>query len=544
MKKILAMALSIALVATMAITGSVAYFTDTDDDVNVFTVGNVIIDQREWERKDQDSGDKGVNEFYQNKPLYPVYGDDDGQDEDAFTTQTGHNISMPKESKLQNYVDKMVDVENLGKSDAYVRTIFAVPTAGAGENTWLHLDRNLNGAAGWDWSVAPNDGDHFDDPYLYGTVTIEGKEYYLYVATYTNVLYGTESKTADSTKNVYSAPSLLGVYMDSMVDFVAERDDNGNVQYDDNGKVIGKYVLRNGTAETELVGDLDGAQILVATQAVQVAGFQDSATTDAEAAYIALDEAFGEISTLKHPWVEELDWEKEDPENPGEKIYEINTVQELFAFANEVNSGNGFRGATVNLTSDINLGGMEWTPIGQTGGYYADTYFQGTFDGGNHTIKNLKVTKWEAGNDSGANYASGLFGFIDCGTSGTIKNLTIDGAEVNGHHWTGAIAGYLSGKMENCTVKNAKIVCTHANDDACGDKAGAVVGYINGTQGAMTNCKAENSSVTAGRDAGQVVGAAKASQVSGCSAKNVTVTAIGDCTGANITNDVIGRKLT
>lgn len=56
MKKILAMVLSVALLATIAITGSVAYFTDTDQDTNVFTVGNVVIDQREWERKDQDNG--------------------------------------------------------------------------------------------------------------------------------------------------------------------------------------------------------------------------------------------------------------------------------------------------------------------------------------------------------------------------------------------------------------------------------------------------------------------------------------------------------
>jgi hypothetical protein len=49
--------------------------------------------------------------------------------------------------------------------------------------------------------------------------------------------------------------------------------------------------------------------------------------------------------------------------------------------------------------------------------------------------------------------------------------------------------------------------------------------------------------VKAGRDAGQIVGASKASYVSDCSATNVEVKATGDCTGANIRNEVIGRIL-
>ena len=52
-----------------------------------------------------------------------------------------------------------------------------------------------------------------------------------------------------------------------------------------------------------------------------------------------------------------------------------------------------------------------------------------------------------------------------------------------------------------------------------------------------------NCTVTAGRDAGQIVGAAKEENVIGCTAENVTVTAGGDCTGANIRNEVIGRTL-
>ena len=57
------------------------------------------------------------------------------------------------------------------------------------------------------------------------------------------------------------------------------------------------------------------------------------------------------------------------------------------------------------------------------------------------------------------------------------------------------------------------------------------------------NCTATDSTVKAGRDAGQIVGAAKEVNVTGCSATNVTVSANGECTGANVRNEVIGRLL-
>ena len=43
-KKILVLALSIAMVAILAVGGSLAYFTDKDEATNTFTVGNVKIE--------------------------------------------------------------------------------------------------------------------------------------------------------------------------------------------------------------------------------------------------------------------------------------------------------------------------------------------------------------------------------------------------------------------------------------------------------------------------------------------------------------------
>jgi len=43
-KKIVSLCLVVALAATAVIGGTLAYFTDTEDEINVFTLGNVVID--------------------------------------------------------------------------------------------------------------------------------------------------------------------------------------------------------------------------------------------------------------------------------------------------------------------------------------------------------------------------------------------------------------------------------------------------------------------------------------------------------------------
>ena len=216
---------------------------------------------------------------------------------------------------------------------------------------------------------------------------------------------------------------------------------------------------------------------------------------------------------------------------------EIDTKADLVAFAERVNGGDGMSNILVKLTKDIDLAGVEWIPVGQTGtSYGATSYFKGIFDGQGHTISNMTITNTNAGK----NYAAGFFGFIDAADA-KIRNVNFDKATVNGHHWTGIVAGYLTGTIDNCKVTNSTVKCTHANDDACGDKAGAIVGYVN--SGLVNNCSVSYTTVTAGRDAGQVAGASETDYVSNCTADNVTVTATGDCTGANINNTVIGRKL-
>lgn len=104
----------------------------------------------------------------------------------------------------------------------------------------------------------------------------------------------------------------------------------------------------------------------------------------------------------------------------------ISTLEELKAFRDEVNVGNTFKGETIELANDIDLGGEEWTPIGTQ-----SHQFQGTFNGNGHTISNLKINRPYSEN-------SGFFGFT---TVGEIKNLTFHNADVTGYLNVGVVAG-------------------------------------------------------------------------------------------------------
>lgn len=220
----------------------------------------------------------------------------------------------------------------------------------------------------------------------------------------------------------------------------------------------------------------------------------------------------------------------------------IGSAESLFAFAKSVNEGkDAWKGQAVILVNDIDLNNQVWTPIGQTG----VCTFNGIFDGQGHAIKNLNVN---SENEDGKNYSSGLFGWIEShtwdGSHGAVKNLTIDGATIVGHHNCAVIAGYLIGNVENCHVKNASISCTKANDDANGDKAGSIAGILAEANASIKDCTANTVTISAGRDAGQIVGAALNGfdkKVTGCSVTNVTVGANGTSTGANIRNELVGR---
>lgn len=162
----------------------------------------------------------------------------------------------------------------------------------------------------------------------------------------------------------------------------------------------------------------------------------------------------------------------------GSGNYTIGTADELAGLAQLVNNGNDFSGATITLTSDIDLASYAsgWIPIGIYDPLevpVVEYQFRGIFDGNNHIIQNLTVT--------GLGYDVGLFGYV--GAGGVVENLGIESGTVNGVNNVGGVVGYLEdGYVTNCY--NASSV---RGDDGtgAGGNAGGVVG---GNWGTVTNC--------------------------------------------------------
>lgn len=153
--------------------------------------------------------------------------------------------------------------------------------------------------------------------------------------------------------------------------------------------------------------------------------------------------------------------------------YQIGTADQLKRFRDIVNGTGGQtqnRGAYAVLTANIDLNNEPWTPIGN----YTEgnqIYYEGTFDGGGHTISGLNVT--------GEFVYAGLFGTVK---DGTIKSLTVAGkvSPSNSQCIVGGIVGYAS----NAVIKNCSNHCSVTG------RTTSIIGGIAGfnSSGAIIDC--------------------------------------------------------
>ena len=129
--------------------------------------------------------------------------------------------------------------------------------------------------------------------------------------------------------------------------------------------------------------------------------------------------------------------------------------------------------AKIVLTADIDLKGSTdnlWTPINAENNVFIE------FDGGNHTISNLYVDNYTGKKDEKGYYYGGLFYVLQS----TIKDLTIEGANVTCFRG-GALVGRMDcGTLENCHVKNATVTSIQ--------KAAGLVGFVNSSAKDVTIC--------------------------------------------------------
>ena len=136
-------------------------------------------------------------------------------------------------------------------------------------------------------------------------------------------------------------------------------------------------------------------------------------------------------------------------ENGQESKTVITAVDELLQFAKDVNAGkyDNRTNAVVSLEADLDLTGVEWTPIGCTNDEGdVEHYFSGKFYGNGHSISNIDYASMYGKEDIG-----GLFGFLG---GAEISGLTLKGNidDVGeGYVFLGTLAGYTDGaKISDC----------------------------------------------------------------------------------------------
>lgn len=112
------------------------------------------------------------------------------------------------------------------------------------------------------------------------------------------------------------------------------------------------------------------------------------------------------------------------------------------------------------MTTDIDLTGKEWTPIGMSRGY------TGTFDGQGHTITGLNISPTED--------AAALFHNID--GDGKVMNLQLKGVTYNGSTAMGGIATGNYGTIIACSVTGT--LTNTANNGDVGGIAATNLGNI------------------------------------------------------------------
>ena len=151
----------------------------------------------------------------------------------------------------------------------------------------------------------------------------------------------------------------------------------------------------------------------------------------------------------------------------AEDPYLINDIDELIWFRDEVDKqasdgSTQYTGKYIKLTSDIDLAGINWNPIGSMSGDHGS--FKGIFDGGNHTISNLNVQ--QAGN--------GLGLFARTAGNAEIKNLTLNNVTVKSTDNSNYVGGVVGNSYASTKITNVHVT---GNVDISGR------GYIGGISG-------------------------------------------------------------
>jgi hypothetical protein len=238
----------------------------------------------------------------------------------------------------------------------------------------------------------------------------------------------------------------------------------------------------------------------------------DASQTEIDAAKTTLTDAMAELDRLNNiTFVGDGETEA--------TAYEISSLDLLLKMNRVVNSTdltirNKYRAAHYKLTTDINMDGVPWSPLG---GIANATAFTGAFDGSGKTISHLRL--------SGATYL-GFFGYVSGGA--TIKDLTLEDFSIEGTGNLGAIAAYSAATttITDCAVRGTIT--------ASGASVGGITGYLSGI---ISGCTSEIDVFASESTIGGIAGNFVLGTIENCSVRNYS---IGGVIVSNVTGNTGG----
>ena len=195
-----------------------------------------------------------------------------------------------------------------------------------------------------------------------------------------------------------------------------------------------------------------------------------------------------------------------EPATDANGVYQIDTKEKLYWFADFVNRGGDNAKADARLTASItvNTGVSDqnddngkfaaWTPVGSTAAPYI-----GTFEGQGYTINGL-YCKLKG------DYA-GLFGSI--GEGGTVQNVRLARSYFYGDSYVGSVCGQNNGSISGCTNTSAVRGTYNFIGGVCGQNE----------KGRITGCTntATVTGSTGGSGIGGICGYNRGGSIIGCS---------------------------
>ncbi len=184
-------------------------------------------------------------------------------------------------------------------------------------------------------------------------------------------------------------------------------------------------------------------------------------------------------------------------------VLNINQISEQEAIAQGytvIKTADDLRNIEANMSgkyilmNDIDLSGIDWTPIGGEIISASQAPFSGEFNGNGYTISNLTVTAQPLATDNTTLQSSGLFAYL---LGATFKNLNIENAAIG----TNCMGGILAGQATEVTIQNVHVsgLVNSSYEDlsmANGENVLASVGGLFGLCGSLSDISNSSADVT------------------------------------------------